>query len=555
MLNQAFVPIPFTATIGRYRIAKFEGSSDSVSIEQKLITMQTYSGQEALFQPHLVELAQGEDVDYVTLSHCWGAKQIITTTQETLRSRLAAIPWKDLSKTFQDAIIITNNLGYRYIWIDSLCIIQNDYQDWELESKNMASIYQNSILTIAASKSKDGDGGCFASTPDLPGKEVLHPYTESPTRIFYRRQLAHSPESLQTQREGEVTSGDAAWPLCERAWTFQEELLSARILFYGPEEIIWQCNTTLCCQCGTINPAQINADTSFVKAYYASGMSSSKNFVGSPMDHQKSLQSMWYKLVLGYSSRFLTKESDRLPALSGLMKQIQAAGLAPLVAGVPANNVHPWLLWKSLSRSKEERVTASYIAPSWSWLSHPSGNRLLFQDRWLSKVSEGLDFVLEPIAQVLDITAEPAGLDPTGALKSGRLILYSFAYACKIEASDFPGVPWWAGLDLRRGRYKFVNNDGSFNFDSMSYQIQLDYQQHTSLKLTLARALYESPQEVLCVLVSRTPAMDGDSDNVFGLVLRAVERSVYERVGTFECVTDKSGLPWPGFKLQEITII
>ena len=123
MSKQAFVPIPFATTIGRYRIAKSKGSSDSVSIEQELIIMQTYSGQEALFQPHLVELAQGEDVDYVTLSHCWGAKQIITTTQETLRSRLAAIPWKDLSKTFQDAIIITNNLGYRYIWIDSLCII------------------------------------------------------------------------------------------------------------------------------------------------------------------------------------------------------------------------------------------------------------------------------------------------------------------------------------------------------------------------------------------------------------------------------------------------
>jgi hypothetical protein len=94
----------------------------------------------------------------------------------------------------------------------------------------------------------------------------------------------------------------------------------------------------------------------------------------------------------------LTKESDRLPALSGLVK----AGL---------------------SMSEVERFTGSYIAPPWSWLSHRSGNRLLFQGRWLSKVSEGLDFVLKPIAQVLDITAEPAGLDPTGTLKSGRLFL------------------------------------------------------------------------------------------------------------------------------------
>jgi hypothetical protein len=282
-------------------------------------------------------------------------------------------------------------------------------------------------------------------------------------------------------------------------------------------------------------------------------MSSSKNFVGSPMDHQKSLQSMWYKLVLGYSSRFLTKESDRLPALSGLTKQVQAAGLAPLVAGVPANNVHPWLLWKALSMSKVERFTASYIAPSWSWLSHPSGNRLLFQDRWLSKVSEGLDFVLKPIAQVLDITVEPAGLDPTGALKSGCLILHSFAYACKMTVLGVFKEP-------RIGMLLWIDNDVNFGGSSdvvpMPYRAKLDYQPNTLPEDTWVQALNESRlQEVFCVLISRTPGTNGYYDNVFGLVLSAVERSVYERIGTFECFADKSRLPWPGFKLQEITII
>jgi hypothetical protein len=109
--------------------------------------------------------------------------------------------------------------------------------------------------------------------------------------------------------------------------------------------------------------------------------------------------------------------------------------------------------------------------------------------------------------------------------------------------------------ELLQGRYKFVNNDGSFNLISIPCQIQLDYQQDTPLKSTWGLALDESLQEVLCVLVSRTQAMDYVSDKVFGLVLSAVKPSKYERVGIFECVTDKSGLPWPGFKLQEITII
>jgi len=62
---------------------------------------------------------------------------IITTTKNTLAEHLRKIPWENLSKTFQDALTITHELGYQYIWIDSLCIVQDDKFDWETESKNM----------------------------------------------------------------------------------------------------------------------------------------------------------------------------------------------------------------------------------------------------------------------------------------------------------------------------------------------------------------------------------------------------------------------------------
>jgi len=517
---------------------------------RKLIAFQNYSGREALFRPQLVDVAQRQDIEYVTLSHCWGAKQIITTTKETLQSRLAGISWKDLSKTFQDAIIITNNLGYRYIWIDSMCIIQNDHQDWELESKNMGSIYQNSVLTIAAGRSKDGDGGCFTTTTDLPGKEVLNPYTKSPTGVFCRRQMAHSSVNLQPQNDETGKLGRTDWPLSRRAWTFQEELLSSRLLYYGPEELVWQCNTRLCCQCGTINPSDPNVNTTFQdKTSYALIISSHQLVLTSARDHQISLQIRWYKLVQGYASRLLTKESDRLPALSGLMKQIQAAGLAPLVAGIPANNAHPWLLWKPLEENVLERMSLfpCYTAPSWSWLSCLSGNRLLFQDRWLSKVSEGLDFVLEPVAQILDITVEPAGLDPTGALKSGRLVLYSFA----------------SSHILRTNRAIIGALEDSANRRSTDLRVlrlndaQLDYEGNRSIGCSLSRLKLGSIEklEVLCVLISRIPATDDDGDKIFGLIVMPVKESKYKRIGTFECFAEKSSMPWEGFKLQEITII
>lgn len=77
-----------------------------------------------------------------------------------------------LSQTFRDAITITRQLNIRYLWIDSLCIIQDDLRDWEFESANMSSIYRSSILTIAAAATVDSVGGCFAATPKLGSKYI-----------------------------------------------------------------------------------------------------------------------------------------------------------------------------------------------------------------------------------------------------------------------------------------------------------------------------------------------------------------------------------------------
>ena len=113
---------------------------------------------------------QRELAHYTTLSHCWGKKRIVTTTKATLGQRKLEVQWPRLSRTFQDAINITRALGIRYIWIDSLCIIQDDKEDWERESAKMAEIYSCSYLNLAATGSADGDGGCFFNRSTLSGK-------------------------------------------------------------------------------------------------------------------------------------------------------------------------------------------------------------------------------------------------------------------------------------------------------------------------------------------------------------------------------------------------
>lgn len=96
---------------------------------------------------------------YLTLSHCWGTTRMITTTLSTFASREAAIVWNELSQTFKDAISITRKLGFRYLWIDSLCIIQDDSSDWVIESSRVCDIYEKSFLTISAAHGRDGHAG------------------------------------------------------------------------------------------------------------------------------------------------------------------------------------------------------------------------------------------------------------------------------------------------------------------------------------------------------------------------------------------------------------
>lgn len=96
---------------------------------------------------------------YAALSHCWGKVPLIQTTSSTLHDRISGIPWDDLSSTFQDAMTTTRLLGLKYLWMDSLCILQDDQLDWSRESAAMASIYEVAQIVLAANDAPDGTHG------------------------------------------------------------------------------------------------------------------------------------------------------------------------------------------------------------------------------------------------------------------------------------------------------------------------------------------------------------------------------------------------------------
>lgn len=164
---------------------------------------------------------------YVTLSHCWGSVEkqadIFKLRKENLETLCCEIPLGRLCKTFQDAIVVTRSLGYEYIWIDSLCIIQGDEEDWRNESSLMSTVYGNGIVNISATAAKDGSEGLF----------------------FQRDGEWDDRQWLETSEGDNWELHDPALfpkavnlaPISRRGWVFQERCLSQRVLHFTDSQI------------------------------------------------------------------------------------------------------------------------------------------------------------------------------------------------------------------------------------------------------------------------------------------------------------------------------
>jgi hypothetical protein len=199
------------------------------------------------------------DISYATLSHCWGDPSsyspcVIQT--HSLDEHLTCILWDKIPKTFRDAIIVTRRLGLKFLWIDSLCIIQDDLDDWAEESAKMSRIYANAVLTIAASAAENATQGFLGLRHSQ--EEIIKLSPENMTPIHIRKDL-HSNVP--------VTFSYTKILLNTRGWVFQERLLSRRILYFEREEIICECRSAHTCECGSDLPPLSSQPASLRTAY------------------------------------------------------------------------------------------------------------------------------------------------------------------------------------------------------------------------------------------------------------------------------------------------
>ena len=148
---------------------------------------------------------------------------------------MSGIPWLDIPKTLQDAMTVTHQLGLRYLWVDSLTIVQDDEVDWHAEATRMAAVYGNAHFTIAATNSRDCSAGIFA-----PRKSSTRYYRVWP---FPDPLVLTKPDPVKELVGGEIYVRNGtrasldAHPLQKRGWSLQEHILSRRVIQYTSDEL------------------------------------------------------------------------------------------------------------------------------------------------------------------------------------------------------------------------------------------------------------------------------------------------------------------------------
>lgn len=317
---------------------------------------------------------------YAVLSYSWGGTQPYMTTMKNQVEHRASIPFDQLSKTVQDAITTTRHLRIKYLWVDCLCVIQDDDEDKIEQIKRLADIFQGAYVTIsAASASSSREGFLHNRQPEI----VCIPY-KLPDGVL-------GALNLYQEIEDE--------PIHTRAWTLQEHVHSCRILEYGSQQLRRICRGPL--ENGEATYREFDPATFDKKIWW-----------NNPNSHVI-LTQYWRPLVEHYSRRALTYPEDRPLAILGIAREYAKAMKATYVEGLWKEYIYEDLLWHR-DVSKRPPARNPGIAPSWSWLSL-DGAIIKWKNCEVDLESDGFDI---DVSRLSDRWLGYLGGADTGVLKA-----------------------------------------------------------------------------------------------------------------------------------------
>lgn len=316
---------------------------------------------------------------YATLSHCWGESRIITATTNNISSLKKHIPLLDLPKTFSDALQFIRAIGISFIWIDSLCIIQDSVKDWEYESRTMLQVYRHAECNLAAAISENSHGGLFSernhailptgwfeienNIPRLKGAYCAVPYGHVGSSYF-----KHAfEEQIGSSR------------LISRGWVFQERAASRRIIAFGRDHVFWDCAGGL--ESDVLPSHRINLyhysdeENRVGSGSRVMGMAVPKVLSpGVPKSFYSLEEALlaWQFIMKRYSACDFTFNKDKPVAILGVARMMsdalkaQPTGISTAYwAGLWLQDMYRQLAW----RVGRTGLHKNRHAPSWSWLS------------------------------------------------------------------------------------------------------------------------------------------------------------------------------------------
>lgn len=402
--------------------------------------------------PRVIVTATGNigDSQYLCLSHRWidmGVRLESTNIHELEQS----IPVQGVSQTFRDTFTTTRRLGFRYIWIDSLCIMQDHktdagWQDWLSESTKMGDYYKHAVLTIAPTPVVDGCDEFFFSR-DMQRR--------SPLAVEIKRKVptdmswsACIPTQIDvsglyycfSSKVWSATVYDA--PLNLRGWVYQERLLSPRTAHFA-SEIYWECRlltasemmpmgfpgwslTDLAQKYFSTRASEISKVSEISRVSRVSKISrvfrvsrvskiwtDMPRFLGTGFVDK---YGAWKTCVQNFSQCALTMERDKLPAVSGIARELQFPD-DQYLAGLWRNGLISQLTWQRIEGSlKVNETLKKYRAPSWSWASINGEVEFITSDYHIDEKSCYT-------ATVEDCSVNLQTNDPFGQVTGGRLRL------------------------------------------------------------------------------------------------------------------------------------
>ncbi|KLU90181.1 hypothetical protein MAPG_09145 [Magnaporthiopsis poae ATCC 64411] len=324
----------------------------------------------------------------MTLSHRWGGLTPVRLLQENYSDFRKGIAFDELPKTFRDAVEVTRRLGVSFLWIDSLCIIQDSVEDWARESSKMHRVYRNSYLNLAAGASPNSMGGLFypRSLSGVPCRLPVGSDAQERMAISYY-------ESEYSTRDSLI--------LFTRGWVVQERLLAPRLLIFGQDAVHWDCSEL---ESSEIFPGSQPRIESWEQ------QESHRFWQGLQTKAEPELLRIWARLVEAYSPKKLTNPTDKFVAIAGLAEDLgRIWGGEDYFAGMWAYRLRSALLW--LADPPSTRRTRN-IAPSWSWASLEGGVQMTIPE-WC-----------EGLVEILGVDSNPASSSqPFGSVTGGTIRL------------------------------------------------------------------------------------------------------------------------------------